>query len=342
MSHLFSVPTTPDPKFCEGVITEVDAIRLFCKVRTTKGQNLTEVAWMIPSGGSSRGGALFVPVMGDRVVVNTSLGYPVVMGYLPKVSTAEIFSTEIDDGVPEVDTGDYSPMSNGLTVFGEKTGDAVSGDQILTTEGGGVLGVLRGGTIIAKASRLAQIIITKWDDLIRIVARNYEVFADSFIDVAVNVRGRVYRFIGYTHNATEGRTDLYRYQEYFGDTALAESLQGDYIGASPGSFPVANTIVHKVKVVNASEQALNTRTIDLNGTVIEKVQNAAGSAVTTFKHDSSTITIQYNTTATVTIDPSSITVEYTGGGKTVIDANQVASTFAGHFAIVDAAGTHLG
>lgn len=359
MSHLFSVPTRVDSRFCEGVVTEVDPIRLFCKVKTTKAQNLVEVAWMMPSGGSSRGGTLFIPTIGDRVIVNTSLGYPIIMGYLPKISVGEIFSTEVDTGQPEVDTGDFSPLSNGLTVFGEKTGDAVAGDQIITSEGGAVVGALRGGTVLLKSSRLAQIIITKWDELVRIVARNYEVFSDQFTDVAVNVRGRIYRFTGYGQIAEDARNDFYPYMEFFGDTALGEQLKGDYIGADPNTFVSPTAIIKKELVQDAALNALQTRTVDSSGVVEEKVQNIGGTAVTTIKHDSGTITLKYNDTAIVTITPTNISIDYnsqstividadsvvidhSGGGHVVIDDLGVNSTMGAHFVTLDAAGVHLG
>lgn len=342
MSSLFSVPTHTDPKFCEGVVTEIDPIRLFCKVKTSKGQNLIEVAWMMPSGGSSRSGTLFMPIIGDRVVVNTSLGYPVIMGYLPKISTGEKFPTNIDTGTPEVDTGDFSPLANELSVFGEKTGDAVVGDHIITSEGGGLLGVLRGGSIIAKASRLAQIFITKFDDLVRIVARNYELFTDAFIDVSANARGRIYRFIGYTDTAANSMSDTYFYHEYYGDTALAEALQTEYLDADENSFPPSNSTIQKVQVLNATADPLYMRTIDLDGTAVQKVQNNQATTVTTFKHDLNTLVLKYNDQVIITVSSANAVIEFDNGGKVVVSADGVDCTFQTHFMTMDATGVHLG
>jgi hypothetical protein len=319
----------PDPSFFEGFVGPVDLIRHTCQVKTINGQVLTGVQWGLGSGGSGRAGEHRTPHPYDRVVVMTTLGYPVIILYLPSVSNRELFPTQIHSGTGPEDTGNYSGVSNGLAVNPERPTDMHPGDKITTTAGGGLFGLLRGGTFIAKASRLAQIMITKYDDLVRIVGRNHEVFTDACINIYASIRGRIYRYVGYSNVLAHARQDQYEYEEFYGDTVAAEALKGSYIDATATSIPPANTVLRKVKVGNFMSE-----TLDTSGTLVRVI----GNTILTQSKDELQIV---HDSATVTINESAITCQFGSNSTIIANGSEVSCIFGGHSMVIDSAGVHL-
>lgn len=338
---LFNSPTQGDYSTLEGEVTSVDAARKACQVKTAFGQNLTGVIWLSHCS----------PKFGDRVLINTSTTNAIIVGILPKVGTDTAFAVNIDSDGSQItsDTGNYSGLSNGVTNDPDKPGDIIAGDEVISNDSGGLYGLLRGGGFIAKASRLAQIFITKYDDLVRIVARNYELFTDICIDVVANVRGRAYRFIGYSNSVAEARNDIYRYQEFYGDTVLGEQLKGSNYGLTPVSFgalPAANTVINKKVVRNASNQLLMRSETNLAGEVLTEVQNTSGTAIARFNHTS--VLIDTKVTGAggytqVVHDGSTLTASFNGTNKVVINSSSVTLSFNNgtHQVVVDSSGVHL-
>lgn len=338
---LFGSPTPGDFSTLEGEITSVDAVRKACQVKTAFGQNLTGVVWLAHCN----------PKFGDRVLINTSTTNAIIMGVLPKVGLDTEFAVNIDSNGDQVvsDTGNYAGLSNGVVNDPDKPGDILAGDQIISNDSGGLYGLLRGGGFIAKASRLAQIFITKYDDLVRIVGRNYELFTDICMDTISSVRGRAYRFIGYSSSIANSRNDIYNYQEIYGDTVLGEQLKGNNYGFTPVSFSAITapgTLIKKDVVRNDSNQLLMRRETDLSGTVLTEVQNAAGTAVGRFNHTSGQI--QTKVTAgggytEVIHDGSTLTASYNNSNKIVINSSSVTITFGNgtHSLVMDSSGVHM-
>lgn len=195
---MFSNPIKTSNLVDEGTVVQVDPIRCFCKVKTLNGQTLHSVQWLLPSGGSTRGSDRITPLVGDRVMINTGLGYPVIMGFFPRVQTADgATPLKIDAGEALVDMGSYSP--EGSTTWGDqnKPKDFVHGDRIISSIGGGILGILRGGSLLLRASRGSEILLSKFHTLVRIASRNWEHFTDVSSDVVKNFKGKVYRYVGY-------------------------------------------------------------------------------------------------------------------------------------------------
>lgn len=356
---LFASPTTGDHSTLEGEVTSVDAIRKACQVKTAFGQNLTGVIWLNHCS----------PRFGDRVLMNTSTTNAIIIGVLPKIGTDTDFAVNIDSDGSQVisDTGNYAGLGNGVLNDPDKPGDIIAGDQIISNDAGGLYGLLRGGGFIAKASRLAQIFLSKYDDLVRIVGRNYELFTDMCIDVVANVRGRAYRFIGYSNSLANARNDIYEYQEYYGDTVLGEQLRGNNYGYTPITFaalPAANSVIKKHTVRTAANQLLMRSETNTNGEVLTEVQNAAATSVARFnhtsglidtkvtvsgaytqvKHDGATVTASYNGVNTATISTSSITLSYNNGAQTVVlDGTKVYLSYGSgaHSVTIDNTGVHL-
>lgn len=129
----------------------------------------------------TRTGTIDIPDYNDLVYVDWRYGpTPVITG------SAHEFST------PEVGN-DYRTTVSPIRTFGgedkyhEATGkknyrwgpaDLMPGDRVIGARGGSLLSILAGGVASLKAGPLAQIVMSKWGDLVRIVSRNFEVFSD--------------------------------------------------------------------------------------------------------------------------------------------------------------------
>jgi hypothetical protein len=345
---MFNNPSKIDSTYDEGTVSEVDPIRFFCKVKTIRGQNLNQVQWLQNSGGSNRGGDRATPTMGDRVMLNNALGYPVIIGYLPKLQTSDnAFPVNIDTGEQAADTGNFSSAGVNAINDQNKAGDMAVGDRIIASNGGGMLAVLRGGSLLLRSSRLAEIFISKWDDVVRIVSRNFEHFTDVSSDIVKNIKGRVYRYTGYAATDSAARSETYMYNLYYGDTALAEAVKTDYQNIT--TAPAASTIIFKEEV-----PAMMYRTVDgVSGEVFQVVgqttihQTATavtvdfgGNHIATW--DGSQITLSYENAQIVTLTGSVIDLKHSSGAEVLLDNTGVSSTFNGHYIKVTSGGVQMG
>jgi hypothetical protein len=352
---MFRNPVKPSSLADEGTVVQVDSQRFVCKVQTLSGQNLDGVTWQMPVGGATRGGDRITPHMGERVRLDYSLGYPVITGSLPRLQTADnTFPLSIDTGQQLVDTGNYS--ADGVYSIGDqnKPKDILNGDRVIASLGGGMIAILRAGSVLLRSSRLSEIFISKWDDLVRIVSRNWEQFTDVSTDIVKNFRGRIYRYTGYASSFSNSTTENYQYRLYYGDTALAEAIKSSYQNP-PGSLPAANSIIFKEQIAGSSGELMR-RTLDLSGN--EEVYITAGGSFIRIKTSGSQATISYNDQNTITVNGTEIDIKHQGGAEWTMDANGIRSTFAGgeinqsnssisttfsgHFIIVDSGGVHLG
>lgn len=345
---MFNNPSSIDNGWDEATVTEVDPTRNFCKVKTLKGQNLDQVQWGQPSGGSSRAGDRVTPVMGDRVVIMHGLGYPLIVMWLSKLQTSDnTFPVNIDTGQGVPDTGNFSPAGVSAINDQNKAGDMVVGDRVIASSGGGILAILRGGSILMRSSRLAEIFISKWDDVVRIVSRNFEHFTDVSSDIVKNMKGRVYRYTGYAATDSAARSETYAYNLYYGDTVLAQAVKTNYQNIT--SAPAASSIIFKEEVPSQMS-----RTVDgVSGTVTQVVGSTTIKQTGTFitvdfggNHiatwDGSQIKLDYEGAQIVTINGSVIDLKHSSGAETLLDSNGVSSTFNGHYVKVTSGGVQMG
>lgn len=319
MSGLLSQPVRGDPNWVEAEVMSVDAKRGFCEVKTIHGQKLTSVKWLCTSGGSSRAGDYGTPTVGDQVVISLTLTYPVIFGYLPRVNEGNIGAVSIDTGIAVGDTGNLSTSQGpGIGFAPGKPEDMVAGDRVIVSEGGGFLALLRMGTVILRSSRLAQIVLSKFDDLIRIVGRNLEVFTDSHTEVSHNLRGRVYRFIGLSKTHPEVRTDNFTYQEIYGDTAAGEYSKQDFLTSG---IPVANSTLRKIKVLSGSTEVYS-GILREDGHLTETVVH---SGTATRDHDGGQIqdTVSNGGTSTITLNGTSITLSQDGSSTATLTGSTI-------------------
>lgn len=330
MSGLIHTQCRADGSMIEATVMSVDILRFCCEVKTNHGQKLGNVQWLLPSGGSSRTGNHISPTVGDRVVISFSLSYPLIIGFLPPIEPFSTNPIQIDSGLALGDTGNLSSMQDpdGRMNPG-KPEDMVAGDQLWSSEGGGLMGLLRSGTIILRASRLAQIVISKLDDIVRIVGRNFEIFTDVFIDVAYNLKGRIYRFTGYSETHAKVRADNYSYKEYHGDTALGEYAEDEgFIPAKyNGTYPNANTTIKKVKVIQ-NGNTVYTKVLDLDGHNRRTVDK---NGVSYIDQTGEQIQLQVvdGATTTITMDGTKILMTYDDGTNY-------------HYMQIDQTGVHTG
>ena len=352
---MFNNPVKPSYDTEEGIVTQVDPIRKHCKVKTMTGQNLEQVQWLEPVGNSSRMGDRLCPVMGDRVKLSYGLGHPVIEGTLPKLQTSDLaFPVNIDTGIMTVDTGDYSP--GGGTIIGDtnKPGDLMAGDRVIASTGGGLLAVLRGGSILLRSSRLSEIFLCKWDDLVRIVSRNWEHYTDVSSDIVKNLRGRIYRYTGYTNSFSDSKNESYPLNFYYGDTAIAESVKTNW-ASPPSTIPATNAILYKEQVTSGGSEVMH-RTLDTSGDEEIKVTN--GSVYTQTNLTPSQVTITYNGQNTIVINSADIIISRSDGAVITLDASGIRAvfgsgeinmssagvntTFGSHFMNVTSSGVQLG
>lgn len=107
--------------------------------------------------------------------------------------------------------------------------DQVPGDLTTTNDRGGVVGLLRSGSFIAKVSPLAQIFMSKFDDLIRVVSRTFERFSDAVMRVEVNNKGKVYQYTEYYRSSESSIDGVADYYEVVGHVEAGEEARDNYL-----------------------------------------------------------------------------------------------------------------
>ena len=225
--------SSPYPIILEAKILTVDITRGVCKCRTDRGQELTDVRWGYPLGQHKERGDNSHPVPEERVLIISVRGerYVFMSVGSPQVSEA---STRSSISRGRGLSGFHNKLNNSLgndllRREGSTPTEMLPGDKIYTGERGTLFGMLKGGTFIAKASGLAQLIISRLDDIFRIVSRNYEMFSDAMTHYSVNLRGRVYSYIGHYKTQSSSRVHSPDYYEVFGDVAAGEVAKENYL-----------------------------------------------------------------------------------------------------------------
>lgn len=340
---MFKTQSSVDYRYEEGTVSEVDTYRKLAKVKTLSGQNLTNVPYMTGPGGASRSGERSSPVMGDRVVISSVLGYPIIAGFLPRLqTTTNVYPVSINSGNQLVDTGSFSSGGDSTVPDTSSPPDMIGGDRIFTSVGGGILGVLRGGSILLRSSRLAEIFISKWDDLVRVVSRNWEHFTDLHSDTIKNLNGRLYRYTGYSQTFVNSQKENYLFNQYWGDVSQGETAQANYI--LPGN-PTPDDRIYKEAIVNANGGAgvnLMTREVHLTGEVKQQVTNVPQTGYTLIDQTYGQTTVTAGTMngasppsainpyTSSTQTPAQVTITYNGVNTETINANEINLSFGGN------------
>lgn len=336
----------------EAMVTSVDPVKFMCDCKTLKGQRLQNVSWLVQAGGTD----IHTPDLGDRVLITTLTSYPLIIGVIPRIGAVAEFSSQIGTGTPSTNQGSSTGLSGGFQGNPDKAVDFTSGDRIQTNKSGGFVGILREGTAIIKASPVAQIITSRWDDLVRIIGRNYDLFCDFSGETIANIYGRLYRYYGFNRVLSQSQNSQYEYEEIHGDIVAGEYCK-DNPFATPKTIPAASTLVIKKRLLGRGEFGdLMVETLDESGEMVITIADDSGSSIQTANSTlikdqvaSSTITItpgsivvDYGGVSTVTIDPASVVVNHAGISIGTFDSNGVSLGSHGHFMNINSTGVHLG
>lgn len=349
MSSLFTQTTPLTSGSIEATVQSVDVTRWVCTVKTIKGQRFNNVIWGMPSGGAGRSGVSFTPKMGDRVKLSTGLGYPVIESFLPRIDREPTSSISIDSGTSPGDTGRLTPLE-GTSYNSSKAGDQVAGDHIISSEGGGFLAVLRGGTVMMKASALAQVVVSKMDDVVKIVGRSTEIMTELGVEIFASVKGTVYKYVAYAATPGEARAGLFRYQEFYGDTQTAEALKDAYELGSAGGSVTPGGPLKKILVVDAAGIPLRIETTDSLGSVSTTTKTADGvsSSVVNYANGQWDLTTTNGTYCNVKVTNGEVFLTYNADSSVTINDLGVVAKKGGTTTktlvdsiLMDAAGGHF-
>lgn len=367
MSGLLSSPFQYDSSLMEATVTNVDPIRFVCSVKTFKGQTFDEVSWLLPTGGAGKNGMHVCPNVGDRVVITTSLSYPLIIGSMPQMgvpSSTRVSSTGATVGV---DAGAYGSLRAGYSFNPNKPEDFSIGDQVFTGDQGNLFGLLSSGGFVARASHLAQIFLSRFDDLMRLIGRNFQRFSDSCSEASFNVKNRVYNFFGTDNKISRSRPSIYRYTEVTGDITA-----GEFFKAEPDpqlTAPFKNDETRKRRLILEDGTEVMTEVLKDIGTKVtivtcpidktvqvsdkdtgNLVNRNISSGKTTVEHESAmertTVTDLKETpsTSVITILPGSIELKHDSTESRIyMDSSQIHMSYGSdsHHVIIDGAGVHM-
>lgn len=357
MSALLAAPFRTSPDYIEGIVTVVNPAKFSCSVKTISGKIFPNVVWLLPSGGGTSS-----PKAGDSVVVLLGLSYPVIIGSLPPQGLPDEFATQVSTYAPPVTLGGATNLSGGFTSNATMSQDFLPGDQTQTTPGGGVSSIMREGTFIARASQLAQIVLSKFEDIVRIVGRNFERMSDFDHEAVSNAGGRLFKFWGFNKDFSKSKLGIYNYTEMHGDTQAAQDLEGEAYDNAV-DVPAVDTVVRKYRLVDNTGVELMVETLDeVTGKVIVTTKTAnrtqvnddikdfigdsaieiTPSGITLSKGESSiSITSDSITLTSTTIYVKGILNSNTSGSTIVTDNTSIRMDIpSGHYLHIDPSGIH--
>ena len=297
---MLDFPFKFDSSFSEAIVLSVNPIRFVCSVKTTSGKVLPDIPWLMPTGGYSETGMHLCPNVQDRVLVCTSLGEPIILGSIPRIGDSNPEIQNMTGGDSTIELG-YNGTLGGYNLDPSKPDDFAPGDFVYTSRGGSMLGILTGGISILRAGVLAQVLLCKYEGLVRVVTRNYQRFSDVSSRVAVNMKGRMYEYFAVDTSTINGQLGQERYQEAYGDIAAAEVLKATPY--STDTLPATDTRYKKVWLNDDSGNPLYIETLNQDGSVAE-VTNPGR-----------TITSGHTV---ITINPTEVSLSYNSGASTIV------------------------
>jgi hypothetical protein len=260
-------------------------------------------------------------------MISTGLGFPVILGFFPRLQTGDgAQPLKINTGENIVDTGSYSP--EGALTWGDqnKPKDSLLGDRVISSIGANFLALLRGGSVILRSSRAAEIFMSNYYNLVRVVSRNWEHFTDVGSDVVRNFSGRIYRYTGYAPTFALAKEEDYKLHFYYGDTKAAETIKTGYNTYS--GTPSTNTIIYKEQITDtpsSTPREIMYRTIKIDGDQEIWIYN--GTHFTRVTSTPEQLTFSWNDQNTITINETSIHAVHKDGADYIMDANGIRATF---------------
>lgn len=327
MSSVFSQATPSSSHQIEATVLSVDTVRDAYTVKTVKGQRYRGVLALSMFGGYGRATHGFSFKVGDQVLLSTALGYPVILGAMPRIDRDPVIPVAIDPGGELVDLGNLTSMT-GSSLNSGRPRDFVAGDVVFTTEGGGLLGALRSGTVLMKASKMAQVIVSKLDDGVKVVGRSLDLYSEVGSEVFASVKGRVYKWVGLARTPAEARQGLFRYQEFYGDTAAAEQLRDNYELGAVGASVSSGGPLRKVLIVDGQNLPVRIEETDLDGNVTSRSQTPDGVSTSTVACTSGSwdLNVANGVFCKITVVNESVFITYNGESNLELNGEKVSIT----------------
>lgn len=214
--------------FYEGYVAGVDLKRHECKIRTDYGQTINGVRWLKNAGGSNSYGDNTTPSEQDRIMVmRMPNNQHWILGYIPTTTNINNRSTGPaigKQGVLQEELSDYS-VAQSKSISGDQSSptDQRVGDWTRTSHGGGMIGLLRAGTVLMKASSTSMLMLSPFDDLGRLVTRNWEHFTDVDSTRKISSGGAV----SMSHEVYRTSSQARNEQPSFKEVRGGESAVGD-------------------------------------------------------------------------------------------------------------------
>ncbi len=323
-----------------GVVTSVDTYRAVCTVKVVSGRSYTGVRWLTAIGADD-----VSPHIGDSVYVSYQTGFPLILGKKPNASTSAVPNADLGvtgTALPRISSTDMWGVSNNP----DQTSGVLQKDKLWRV-GTSVFGLLRTGSIILKSHNLAQIILSKFDQSLRIVSRSYERFSDWGDEVVANFYGRVYRYVGFNRSLAASQNSIYEFEMIEGDVAAGEYAKtAPFTSANSAPAQAANPELRKKTLSDSSYNPIMVESLKGDGSltltitqsggtqnsIVQQTNNLVSSTVqTTATSGESKVTQQdaqwevYIQGVTIVVTPSSITS--TVGGSTVTQtANSIVAS----------------
>ena len=323
------IPGAPTNYQIDGMVTAIDMQRQVCKVICFDGRMLSNVSWSQPFGGTGRSAMTFSPVPRERVRVKfDAKGNACIEKSLqiPAFSRTDI---QYIGPVQELNNEYFyrrynaSMLGSSSSAGNSKPEDQIPGDFSIS-KGGSVFAVTNSGSILSKASSMAQILITKIDDLVRVVSRNYQQFSEAAKKVQDNVRGRIYQYHAWYHTRQSSVDDTPEYWEAIGDVAAAEFTKGEIVDED---LPEADDRVYKRQVDNDGSVRYYEQ-ITTSGETTSVSSSPTASTTSLFNNNKWSILVADNSSSgfkEILVDKATIRVQGSGEVSLVFNEDGTAS-----------------
>lgn len=310
--------------FFEAYVAGVDLKRSACKVRTDSGQTISGVRWLKGAGGSNSYGDNSAPSEQDRVMILKLPGNQHwILGYIPVVT---------NDNVKAVGPalGKQGEAPEELANFSTAQSDTVSGDQSMpadqrpgdwsrTSHGGGMIALMRAGTVLAKASPTSLFMLSPFDDLGRLVTRNWEHYTDVDSVKKISSGGAVSSIHEFYPTSARARSELPSMRE----TRGGADAVGDAGGiARRVTFDDGGTMTsQQTEYANGRKHELVTTggsTVESDTTITGKFTKVHGGDTTYFNMNESSIHFDVANDIKVDADKNGIIIDAAGQAKITI------------------------
>lgn len=199
--------------FFEAYVAGVDLKRAECKVRSDGGQTISGVRYLKSAGGANGYGDNSAPAEQDRVLVMKLPGnkHYIIgsIGVLTNSNTKAIGPAVGRQGEAPEELANFSAAQSD-SVAGDQSvpADQRVGDWSRTSHGGGMIALLRAGTVLAKASPTSLFMLSPFDDVGRLVTRNWEHYTDVDSTKKLSVGGAVSMVHEVFPTAARARSEL--------------------------------------------------------------------------------------------------------------------------------------